>query len=75
MAKTKYVEVDGNTGQISIILPTDLESHYSDLNHDFMEQYAYEELNRDTIANMNDFIINWFKDKGIVLTFEDDAGK
>lgn len=62
-----YVSLDKTTGELVLSLPKDVEEYRSDVSRDLMEEYAFEAINKEILEDMDTFIINWFKGKGIDL--------
>ena len=62
-----YVSLDKTTGELVLNLPKEVEEYKNDVSRDLMEEYAFEAINRDILEDMDTFIMNWFKKKGIEL--------
>ena len=62
-----YVSLDKTTGELVLNLPKDAEEYRNEVSRDLMEEYAFEAINKEVLEDMDTFIINWFKKKGIDL--------
>ena len=62
-----YAEFDKSTGQFTLRLPDDLKEHFNELYTDVMNEYGFEPMNKDTMIEINNYVINWFSNKEIHL--------
>ena len=62
-----YVTVDKKTNELEITLPQEYNDYFKELNQILMDEFAFEPLSRNTIKQMNSFVIKWFEKKGIKL--------
>ena len=62
-----YIEVEKETGQLALKLPNNLDDYRNEVSKDLMQEFAFESVNKQVLEEMNDFIINWFKERNIEL--------
>jgi hypothetical protein len=66
----EYVTVDKESGELGLQLPNGYEKYTDEIRIVLSEEFAFEALTSMTLRNMNQFIINWFENKGITLPAE-----
>jgi sRNA-binding carbon storage regulator CsrA len=62
------VKIDKTTGDIEITLPEDLSVYKNELNTALIDEFSFESSSKNTLDLMNQFVINWFANKGITLS-------
>lgn len=70
-----YVDYDNDINQLVLRIPPEHNSYFEELNFDLMDEYGYDSMNKETIKQMNNYIINWFRERGIELPDDRDKGK
>lgn len=64
------VTIDKTTGDIEITLPDELNVFKNELHTALIDEFSFEPSSKNTITLMNQFVINWFTQKGITLSDE-----
>jgi hypothetical protein len=69
------VSIDKKTGDLDISLPVGYEHYGQSLKKALYEEFAFEPLSKMVISQMNQFVENWFKEKGVDIkaTGEEEA--
>jgi hypothetical protein len=67
-----YVNIDKETGELGLKLPTQYEKYESEVSAALYEEYAFEALNSSVLVRMNEFVRSWFEAKGIHLPADEE---
>lgn len=68
-----YVDYDSDINQLSLRIPPEYNNYFEELNFDLMDEFGYSSMTKNALKEMDDFIINWFRERGIELP--DDKAK
>lgn len=60
-----YIKLKNN--ELTVQLPPELKAHENELFNDINQEFGFEPITGDTIKMMNNFVVNWFSQKGIEL--------
>lgn len=62
-----YAHLDEYTNEFTIALPEKLNDYFSELSISLNNNFGFEPINKENIQIINQFIIDWFFEKGIEL--------
>jgi hypothetical protein len=65
------VSIDKQTGDLQITLPPQYEQYNHALKNALYDEFAFEPVNKQVLSRMNQFVDEWFENKGIHLEPEE----
>jgi hypothetical protein len=62
-----YVEFDKKTEELVLSLPEEVKEYFQELYGELIDNYGFDSINKNSLAQMNTFVEDFFSNKGIVL--------